>query len=95
MSSIGIDVVGDVGRLEGVDLAAPHHPQTGPLAPARVHIPGVLEGGLGVGGVEAPDVHMGDPTSRPNEDLPHRPCLGGQIGRLFDLDLSPGATGTS
>src|SRR5699024_9131440 len=61
--------VGGAQRLGG------DHPDGGALTPARVQVPGVAQGELGIRGVQGPHVHMAQPPVRPDEHFPQGPWV--------------------
>src|SRR5690554_603121 len=76
--------------LERMDLDGGHDPHADALPAAGVDVPGVLEGGLGVGSVEAAHMDVGDPPAGANEHLPHGPAVQIPVGAGLDLCLLAG-----
>ena len=69
-----------VGAARG-DAVGRDDPDRHAFLPAGVDVAGVAERHLGVGRVQAADVHMGEAALGPDEHLPQRPLVRGRLMR--------------
>src|SRR5579875_2546825 len=65
-------------RTRGHDVLRGDNPDAHALAPSSVDVPGIAQGHRRVGGMNAPGMHVGQPTPGPDEDFPQRPLRRGR-----------------
>jgi len=64
-----------VDRIASIQICGSHHPDADPFIATGVNVAGIFDGHLGVGGMQAAYMFMGEPILAPNENFPQWPLI--------------------